>query len=200
MMREQILPSSIPAIPREAIENSFTRNRIVGSELLEAAPYIVSNLGDNLAIATGDEVHVRGNWPEGTTSFEVYRPLREHYDPTDEERLLGVELEYLGFASIVEVESANIQRVLINLGSRDSVEFGDVFAVSKEDAITVDEIERDRMSFRDRMRAIMNRESLTLPGGELGTLLVYRTFETMSYAVLLSSLEPISVNARVISP
>ena len=256
MMREQILTSSIPAIPREAIENSFTRNRIVDSELLEAAPYIVSNLGDNLAIATGDEVHVRGNWPEGTTSFEVYRPLREHYDPTDEERLLGVELEYLGFASIVEVESADIRRVLINnsakevrvgdrllvrdeaeigatifptepvreiegriialvsserlasqldsvlinLGSRDSVEVGDVFAVSKEDAITVDEIERDRMSFRDRMRAIMNRESLSLPGGELGTLLVYRTFETMSYAVLLSSLEPISVNARVISP
>jgi len=256
MMREQILTSSIPAIPREAIENSFTRNRIVDSELLEAAPYIVSNLGDNLAIATGDEVHVRGNWPEGTTSFEIYRPLREHYDPTDEERLLGVELEYLGFASIVEVESADIRRVLINnsakevrvgdrllvrdeaeigatifptepvreiegriialvsserlasqldsvlinLGSRDSVEVGDVFAVSKEDAITVDEIERDRMSFRDRMRAIMNRESLTLPGGELGTLLVYRTFETMSYAVLLSSLEPISVNARVISP
>ena len=256
MMREQILTSSIPAIPREAIENSFTRNRIVGRELLEAAPYIVSNLGDNLAIATGDEVHVRGNWPEGTTSFEVYRPLREHYDPTDEERLLGVELEYLGFASIVEVESADIRRVLINnsakevrvgdrllvreeaeigatifptepvreiegriialvsserlasqlgsvlinLGSRDSVEVGVVFAVSKEDAITVDEIERDRMSFRDRMRAIMNRESLTLPGGELGTLLVYRTFETMSYAVLLSSLEPNSVNARVISP
>lgn len=256
MMREQILTSSIPAIPREAIENSFTRNRIVGRELLEAAPYIVSNLGDNLAIATGDEVHVRGNWPEGTTSFEVYRPLREHYDPTDEERLLGVELEYLGFASIVEVEFADIRRVLINnsakevrvgdrllvreeaeigatifptepvreiegriialvsserlasqlgsvlinLGSRDSVEVGVVFAVSKEDAITVDEIERDRMSFRDRMRAIMNRESLTLPGGELGTLLVYRTFETMSYAVLLSSLEPNSVNARVISP
>ena len=215
MMREQILTSSIPAIPREAIENSFTRNRIVDSELLEAAPYIVSNLGDNLAIATGDEVHVRGNWPEGTTSFEVYRPLREHYDPTDEERLLGVELEYLGFASIVEVESADIRRVLINnsakevrvgdrlqvreeaeigatifptepvreiegriialvsserlasqldsvlikLGSRDSFKVGDVFAVSKEDAITVDEIERDRMSFRDRMRAIMNRES-----------------------------------------
>lgn len=256
MMREQILTSSIPAIPREAIENSFTRNRIVDSELLEAAPYIVSNLGDNLAIATGDEVHVRGSWPEGTTSFEIYRPLREHYDPTDEEQLLGVELEYLGFASIVEVESADIRRVLINnsakevrvgdrllvreeaeigatifptepvreiegriialvsserlasqldsvlinLGSRDSVKVGDVFAVSKEDAITVDEIERDRMSFRDRMRAIMNRESLTLPGGELGTLLVYRTFETMSYAVLLSSLEPISVNARVISP
>ena len=169
---------------------------------------------------------------------------------------MGVELEYLGFASIVEVESADIRRVLINnsakevrvgdrllvreeaeigatifptepvreiegriialvsserlasqldsvlinLGSRDSVEVGDVFAVSKEDAITVDEIERDRMSLRDRMRVIMNRKSLTLPGGELGTLLVYRTFETMSYAVLLSSLEPISVNARVISP
>jgi len=59
-MREQALSSAIPAIPLEAIENSFTRNRIVSQTLLEDAPYIVSNIGDALAIATGDEVHARG--------------------------------------------------------------------------------------------------------------------------------------------
>ena len=102
-MREQALSSGIPAIPLEAIENSFARNRIVSQTLLEDAPYIVSNIGDALAIATGDEVHARGEWPAGTTLFEVYRPFREHYDDI----LIGIEVEYVGFASIAAVESAN---------------------------------------------------------------------------------------------
>ena len=37
---------------------------------------------------------------------------------------LGVELEYLGFASIVEVESADIRRVLINNSAKE-VRVGD---------------------------------------------------------------------------
>ena len=126
----------------------------------------------------GDRLLVREEAEIGATIFPT-EPVRE------------IEGRIIALVSSERLAS-QLDSVLINLGSRDSVKVGDVFAVSKEDAITVDEIERDRMSFRDRMRAIMNRESLTLPGGELGTLLVYRTFETMSYAVLLSSLEPIS--------
>ena len=169
MMREQILTSSIPTIAREAIENSFTRNRIVGRELLEAAPYIVSNLGDNLAIATGDEVHVRGNWPEGTTSFKVYRPLREHYDPTDEERLLGVELEYLGFASIVEVESADIRRVLINNSAKE-VRVGDRLLVREEAEIgaTIFPTEPVR-EIEGRIIALVSSERLA---SQLGSVLI----------------------------
>ena len=62
-MRKQALSSAIPAIPLEVIENSFTYNHIVSQALLEDAPYIVSNIGDALAIATGDEVHARGERP-----------------------------------------------------------------------------------------------------------------------------------------
>ncbi len=102
-MREQALSSAIPAIPLEAIENSFTRNRIVSQTLLEDAPYIVSNIGDALAIATGDEVHARGEWPSGTTLLEVYRPFREHYDDDDDGILIGIEVEYVDFASIAAV-------------------------------------------------------------------------------------------------
>lgn len=72
-MREEILSSAIPAIPSEAVANSFTRSRIVDRSLFEAAPYIVANLGDSLTIGTGDEVYARGNWPSGTRTFEVYR-------------------------------------------------------------------------------------------------------------------------------
>ncbi len=255
-MRAQELASAIPAIPLEAIENSFTRNRIVSQEVLEAAPYIVENVAVNLAIATGDEVYVRGDWPAGTTSFEVYRPFREHEDPEDDDILLGVELEYVGFASIAAVESPDLRRVLINnsakeirigdrllvreesaigatifpteparsiegnivaflsnetmasqldtvlinLGLRDNLAVGDVLAISKQGSEMVDQVERERMSFRERMRAIFRGERLQLPGDETGTLLVYRTFESMSYGVILSSLQPIELTDIVITP
>ncbi|MCG8413326.1 MAG: LysM peptidoglycan-binding domain-containing protein [Pseudomonadales bacterium] len=256
VMREEALSSSIPAIPLESIENSFTRNRIVSEELLESAAYIVDNVADNLAIATGDEVYARGNWPTGTTSFEVYRPLREHLDDEDDDIVLGVELEYMGFASITDIESPDVRRLLINnsykeirvgdrllvreestigatifptepvenldgsivaflgnetmasqldtividLGLSDNLAVGDVLAISKVGSEMVDEIERERMSFRERMRAIFRGDRLALPGNETGTVLVYRTFEDMSYAVILNSLEPIELTDRVVNP
>ena len=235
---------------------ALPRNRIVSRELLDAAPYIVDNVADNLAIATADEVYARGSWPAGTTSFEVYRPLREHFDDEDDDILIGIELEYMGFASITAVESSEVRRLLINnsykeirvgdrllvreestigatifptepvenldgrivaflgnermasqldtividLGLRDNVAIGDVLAISKEGTEMVDQIERDRMSFRERMRAIFCGQRLSLPGNQTGTALVYRTFEDMSYAVILSSLEPIELTDRVINP
>lgn len=256
VMREQNLASTIPAIPLESIENSFTRNRIVSQEMLDAAPYIVQNLGDNLAIATGDEIYARGTWPVGTTSFEVYRPFREHIDPDDDDISLGTELEYLGFVSITNVESEDIRRLLVNnsskeirvsdrllvrevseigatifptepqlgmegrivaflgnetmasqldtivldIGTFDNLAVGDVLAVVKEDYELVDGIERERMSFRERMASIFNRQQLELPGDEIGTILVYRTFERMSYGVILTSVEPIELNSRLITP
>lgn len=256
MMRAETLSSAIPAIPLEAIENSFTRNRIVSESMVEAAPYIVDNVTDNLAIAIGDEVYARGSWPMGTTSFEVYRPFREHLDDEDDDIVLGVELEYLGFASITGIEASDVRRLLINnsskeirvgdrllvreestigatifptepvenlngrivaflgnetmasqldtividLGITDNLAIGDVLAVSKEGSEMVDQVERDRMSFRERMRAIFRGDRLALPGNQTGTVLVYRTFEDMSYAVILNSIEPIELSDYVINP
>lgn len=254
-MRAETLNSAIPAIPLEAIENSFTQNRIVDLSLFEAAPYIVQNLGDNLAIGTGDEVYARGEWSAATTSFEVYRPGREYYDESGDE-MLGLELEYLGFASIVGAPDSDIRRLLVNnsskeirvgdrlltreqsrigdtlfprepidrvegriislqngeamasqldtvvvnLGARDQLEVGDVLAVREEDYQIVDEVARQRLSFRDRISAILNGERLALPGNDTGTLLVYRVFEQFSYALILSSLQPIELENRVTSP
>jgi hypothetical protein len=253
-IRVQPLESSIPEIPLEAIENSFTRNRIITQELFDAAPYLVENLGANLAIATGDEVYARGNWPMGTTSFEVYRAGRLYEG--DEDEGLGLEVEYLGFASITQELDNDLRRLLINnsskeirvgdrllirqeqrldstiypsepdlevegriiaflsgeamasqldtavinLGTSKMLKIGDVLAVTDESAMMVDEVERSKMTFRERMRAIFRGEKLEIPGAELGTLLVYKTFEDLSYAVILSSLEPLALNTRVASP
>tara|TARA_B110000858_G_scaffold89247_1_gene103125 strand:+ start:48334 stop:49035 length:702 start_codon:yes stop_codon:yes gene_type:complete len=113
-IREEALQSAIPAIPLESIENSFTRNRIISVAEYDAAPYIVANEGNNLAIGTGDEIFVRGSFSTGTTTFEIYRAGRTYYGDglerkrifglvsTTEEEVLGLEVEYLGFASVIE--------------------------------------------------------------------------------------------------
>ncbi|HAJ77426.1 MAG TPA: hypothetical protein DCM64_13370 [Gammaproteobacteria bacterium] len=64
----------------------------------------------------------------------------------------------------------------------------------------VDEVDRERLSFRERMRRIFSGERLQLPGNDIGTLLVYRTFEQLSYAVILSSIQPIEISNNVASP
>ncbi|NKB34686.1 MAG: LysM peptidoglycan-binding domain-containing protein [Pseudomonadales bacterium] len=254
-IRVERLESSIPEIPLESIESAFTRNRIISEELFESAPYLVENLGANLAIATGDEVYARGTWPVGTTSFEVYRAGRIYEGPVDDV-FLGLEAEYLGFASITEDIDDDLRRLLINnsskeirvgdrllireeqrldstiypsepdqqvegriiaflsgeamasqldtavinLGTLDLLKAGDVLAVTDESTSMVDEVERSRLSFRERIRAIFRGERLEVPGADLGTLLVYKTFNSLSYAVILSSLEPLALNTRVASP
>lgn len=254
-IRAEILSSAIPAIPLEAIENSFTRNRIVTQAEYDAAPYIVANLGNNLAIGTGDEVYARGTWPAGTSSFEVYRAGRHFFDSSGEQEL-GLELEYLGFASISENEEADMRRmlinnsskeirvgdrllireqsridatifptepaadlsgsiiaflgneslasqldtVIINLGLSDNLAVGDVLSIQQQGNRMVDEVERSRMSVRERFRTMFRPDRLQMPGKEIGTLLVYKTFEQMSYAVILSSTEPATLSNLVVSP
>jgi hypothetical protein len=255
-IREVSLSSAIPAISLESIENSFTRNRIVAPELYTQAPYIVSNLGDNLAIGTGDEVYAKGtSWPEGTTSFEIYREGTSYTDESGDV-ILGLELEYLGFATISANEGPGLRKMLINnsskeirvgdrflvreesridatifptepaedlagniisfqgaetmasqldtvvidLGKNDNLVIGDILSIQQESIQMTDEVERDKMSLRERMSTAFKRERLELPGKEIGTVLVYRTFDDLSYALILSSTEPAQLYNKVVSP
>lgn len=267
-IREEALESVIPAIPLESIENSFTRNRIISAAEYDAAPYIISNEGDNLAIGTADEVFVRGSFPVGATSFEIYRLGRTYYGDglkrkrlfglvtTTEEEVLGVEVEYLGFASIVENTGPDLKKLLINngtkeirvgdrllireeskidatifptepsvemsgqilafmgeealasqldtvvidLGTDDSLVVGDILSIQKEGISMRDDYVREKMSFKERMQNLFSRDRLNLPGNDIGTLLVYKTFPQLSYAVILTSTEPVELLNTVASP
>ena len=135
-VREEALQSAIPAIPLESIENSFTRNRIINPADFDSAPFIVSNAGSNPAIGTGDEVFARGSFLIGTTSFEIYRTGQTYYGEglkkkrafgllnTTEEEVLGIEVEYLGFASIIEIIAPDMRKLIINNGTKE-VQVGD---------------------------------------------------------------------------
>ncbi len=254
-VREEPLLSAIPAIPLESIENSFTRNRIANMALYQQAPYIVANLSASLVIGTGDEVYARGTWPDRASSFEVYREGTVYPGPNKDEPL-GIEFEYLGFASITESVSDDLKKLLINnsskeiqvgdrllireesrigatifpvepssevagqiidlvdsdakasqldtvvinLGLRDNIEVGNVLSIQQAGDRVIDEVERGRMTFRERFQTFFNPAQLQLPGKEIGTLLIYKTFDELSYGVILSSTEPAEVANMVVNP
>lgn len=267
-IRIEALPSAIPAIPLNSIENSFTKNRIINAADFQAAPYITSNIGDNLAIGTGDEIFARGSFLVGTTSFEIYRLGRTFYAQgptkkralgflsTTEEEKLGVEIEYLGLASIMENVAPDMKKLLINngikeirvgdrllireesslnstifptepsadmsgqivaflggetlasqldtvvinLGNEDNLKIGNILSIQKEGTRISDEVERAKMPFREKMRTLFDQDRLSIPGNGVGTLLVYKTFDRLSYAVILTSTEPAELFNEVVSP
>ena len=80
--------------------------------------------------------------------------------------------------------ASQLDTVLINLRVGDNLEVGDVLAISREASTMVDRMGRDHMSFSQRMRALFSRDRLQLPGYEIGTVLCYRTFYSMSYAIV----------------
>lgn len=89
---------------------------------------------------------------------------------------------------------------MINLGIRDNLAIGDVLSIQEAGGSMVDEVERSRMTLQQRFRTMFKRDQMQMPGKEIGTLLVYKTFEQMSYAVIISSTEPATLNNLVVSP
>jgi hypothetical protein len=78
---------------------------------------------------------------------------------------------------------------------------GDILSIQHGSTTMVDLVERDKMSFSERMRNVFKKDgTIELPGKEIGTLLVYRTFENLSYALILSSTEPAQLFNIVATP
>jgi len=99
-----------------------------------------------------------------------------------------------------DAKASQLDTVVINLGMRDNLEVGNVLSIQQPGARVTDEVERSRMSFRERFQTFFNQDRLQLPGKEIGTLLVYKTFDELSYAVILSSTEPAEVSNIVVNP
>ncbi|RLA38950.1 MAG: peptidoglycan-binding protein [Gammaproteobacteria bacterium] len=75
--------------------------------------------------------------------------------------------------------------VSVNLGERDGMEIGNMLAIFKKGAVVKDRVQGD---------------TVTLPPEKAGLLMVFRTFEKMSFGLILSAELPISVNDLARSP
>ena len=75
--------------------------------------------------------------------------------------------------------------VAINKGDRDGMEEGYVLAIYQTGEVVRDEI---------------RRENVRMPDTRSGLLMVFRTFEKMSYGIVLKSNRPLKVNDKVTEP
>lgn len=85
------------------------------------------------------------------------------------------------------VNAAQNQVVVISRGTRDGVESGHVLAILKDGARLVDKTDPARVE-------------LKLPDERNGLLMVFRTFEKLSYALILEITDGVKVGDRLVNP
>lgn len=84
-----------------------------------------------------------------------------------------------------ESQASQFESVVFGLGTRDGLKVGDVLAIYHEG---------------DAIRDPITKDNLVLPESEIGVLMTYRTFESLSYGVILSLTQPTLVGNAVRTP
>lgn len=84
-----------------------------------------------------------------------------------------------------ESRAAQFESVVIDLGVKDGLNEGDLLSILRMGSV---------------MEDVVTRTSVTLPSTEIGLLLVYKTFENVSYGVILSLTEPSAAGDVVTTP
>ncbi len=85
------------------------------------------------------------------------------------------------------VNAAQNQVVVINRGTRDGIESGHVLAILKDGARLIDKTDEARTP-------------LKLPDERNGLLMVFRTFDKLSYALVLEITDGVKVGDRLVNP
>lgn len=116
--------------------------------------------------------------PEPPRTLMTYTP---HAVPSD---MTGRILSVYGSAV---VNASQNQVVAINRGVRDGVESGHVFGILKDGAVRVDKTDPERATMK-------------LPNERIGLLMVFKTFERVSYALILDITDGVRVGDRLVAP
>jgi LysM repeat protein len=90
------------------------------------------------------------------------------------------------YGSAVRLASEN-QVVVVNKGSKDGMERGHVMAILKDGERLAD-------------RTDPSRQQIKLPNERNGLLMVFRTFENLSYALVLQITDGVKVGDRIVNP
>ncbi|MEE4295383.1 MAG: LysM domain-containing protein [Wenzhouxiangella sp.] len=167
---------------------------VIGYEFHEAARATVLKVGDPtiLQLEEGRREVEPGDYVLPVDDFEfeeVFYPRT--MDPMPEDaRVLSISEAYFGVG--------HYQIVAINIGSEQGVEPGHVFSGFRPGRVVRDEKTYPFMS----QNAFNNPEkvNVALPDEYAGVLMVFRTFDHISYAIVLDGEKPIRVNDKLDHP
>ena len=99
-----------------------------------------------------------------------------------------------------EYLASQLNTVVINLGLADNLQVGNILSITNEGSNLTDDIAQVKIPFRERMRSLFDQDSFSIPGNDIGTLLVYKTFDHLSCAVILARTEPAELYDEAVSP
>lgn len=176
--------SDLPVYQIFSIGESYkdpASRELLGYEAVELGSARLTDLNGDIAtfsversnqqIAIGDRI-----LPSDQTLFETI-----FYPSEPPEGLQGVIMDVSRGTRFI----GQFDVVLINLGEREGVAAGNVFRVNR---------------LGERVRDPITNKRLQLPDEEAGLMMVFRTFEKMAYALILSAELPMRVGDPIVNP
>lgn len=163
-----------PYVDPETDELLGIRAQDVGSAKLKT---VEGDIGTLLASRTVEEVRVG----ERLFPHEERRLESTFYPSAPESDVEGVIMAVEGGISQV----GHLDVVAINRGDREGLTEGNVLAIFKRGETITDKVAK---------------EKITLPHERAGLLMIFRTFEKMSYGLVLNAERPLAVNDIVENP
>lgn len=233
------LDLAIPAISLDAISPFLTDSRIVDSERLKAAPYVLAGSDGHIVSGAGDQLYARGAFEASQENFGIFRPGQAFLDPETEE-LLG----YQAFA-VASAKVTGLERDVATLGlnrTTEEVRRGDrllpdeerkissnfypsapaddingyiisveggVSQIGAMDVVVINKGLREGLSvgnvlaiYRvgEQVRDPVTNEIVKVPDTRSGLLMVFRTFDKVSYGLVLKASRTLEVMDKVQNP
>lgn len=239
-MRIEPLDLAIPAISQEHIGAWLSAHRVVSSDELSTAPYVVAGAQRHLLSSAGDVFYARGYFPEAERGYNIFRPGETYIDPETKE-ILGHQAADIGSATLLErheeemtqlevtrvtEEVRNADRLLPNESRSISATYyprapeeavnafmiavdGGVTQIGTLDVVAINRGEREGMApgivlaiyqAGELVRDPITSKNVRIPDARAGLLMVFRTFEKMSYGIVLKSNRPLQVMDKVSNP
>ena len=173
----EILGYEAQYVGRAALVRSETTQSTLrdGKELIEVVPASLDIIGSKEEMRVGDRM-----LPEPPPQMLSYVP-RAPAVPVENARVMSI------YGSAV-ANAAQNQVVAINKGTRDGIETGDVLAILSEGERVID---RTTEGLGTRIK---------LPDERNGLLMVFRTFDRVSYGLILEIRTGVKVGDRLIAP
>jgi len=220
-IRSESLDDAIPMIPGDAIASFLIHPRVVAAEQLNNAPYVVGNYDGRLISAIGHQIYVRGKLNREQPKYAVFRKSKRLTDPATK-KTLGYEVQHVSDAKLMHLDvllstneesvvpnyqtrmpslgdgegrvvslvnaisqSGRDQVVVLNLGKKNKIRPGDVLAIEARGGSFID------------TRGKRGYEEVSMPNTRTGVVMVFKTFDDVSYALVMESTLPVRVNDGV---
>ncbi|MGE0386958.1 MAG: LysM peptidoglycan-binding domain-containing protein [Gammaproteobacteria bacterium] len=109
-IREQRHEDAIQPIPIDAIQQFLSEPRVVGEDVLGAAPYVVSSEDQHLVNGAGNRVYIKGALDPNTTRYSLYRGGRVYRDPQTD-AVIGYEALHVGDLAVERFGETSVARI-----------------------------------------------------------------------------------------